>query len=305
MPQKSEFPTYFSFRHPLVRDLCWTLSPAFDLLGHLPPFHRFVPRQSTAQLRNWLEQLEQTPAPLEAFMADNPRKRLGHHFERLVLFYLSHAPNSTLRVLDHNRAIYGNNASGHRITIGELDFLLAQDNRLLHLETAVKFFLGVAHEGRVRWLGPGLKDRFDRKIDHLRNHQLPLSQQIEAETGPIERWFWLKGILFHPWQQLCALDVNLLDSPVQHYWLTRSQALEMADLEEWCCLSKLQWLGCGGESMATLSSVGEAIKRHFAQNDRVLMLSHSSSSARRLLVPDAWPRAARAALAERSTPAPT
>lgn len=299
MPTNPELPVYFNYQHPLVRDLCWTLSPEFDVLAALPPYRRFVPSQPSAQLHLWLNQLDREPQTLERFMALDTRTRLGHHFERLVLFYLSQGPGSVWQLLHHNLAIYGTNPAGHRITVGELDFLIADHStaKTLHLETAVKFFLGVEHEGKTFWLGPGLHDRLDRKIHHLQTHQLPLSQRIEKQNEtPIERYFWLKGILFQPWQQNLSLNPDLLAQPIDNRWLTCAEALSLGDEADWVCLPKSRWLGCAWQDLTQDRLTATQILEHFKNGNRVLMLTHRLSPARRLLVADDWDQAARAAL---------
>jgi hypothetical protein len=298
MPSEPDFPDYFRFHHTLVRDLCWTLSPSFDLLGELPPHHRFMPPQPAPVLRQWLEHLQCHPQALEAFIGTGPHQRLGHHFERLVLFYLTHAPAQPLRVLDHNRRIYTRDFAGNPVTVGELDFLLASPTGTVHLETAVKFYLGVEHAGEIRWLGPNLQDRLDRKLRHLREHQLPRSQLLETEADkPFQRHFWVKGILFQPWQQNLTVDLGLLTQPIEHRWLTCAQALEVVVDGEWMCLPKPHWLGCGVEDLQEQQVTKARIQQHFAHSDRVLMMCHRELAARRLIVPDTWPDAARAALA--------
>lgn len=297
MPDATDLPDYFHFHHPLVRDLCWTLSPAFDLLEALPPYRRFVPTQSPEVLRKWLEHLQHHPQPLEAFVAEASRRRLGLYFERLILFYLSHAPQADLRVLDHNRRIYTHNSHGNRVTVGELDFLLTSATATVHLETAVKFFLGFEHAGEVHWLGPGLQDRLDRKLDRLRSHQLPLSQRLETRfEAPFQRYFWVKGILFQPWRLHLAAGAGLLVHSGENNWLTCSQAMECLEEGDWFYLPKSRWLGgeCDDEEKQPVNR--ERIERHFAENNRVLMLAHTRSGARRLIVSDDWPAAARAAL---------
>lgn len=51
-----------------------------------------------------------------------------------------------------------------------------------HWEVAVKFYL--LHQGC--WYGPNAEDRLDIKLDHMLNHQLPLSQHpLFIEQHPL------------------------------------------------------------------------------------------------------------------------
>ena len=297
MPDATDLPDYLNFHHPLVRDLCWTLSPAFDLLEELPPYRRFIPTQPADVLRHWLGDLQRQPEPLEAFITPESRRRLGHHFERLILFYLKYSPAQDLRLLDHNRRMYTHNPAGHRVTVGELDFLLTSATGKVHLETAVKFFLGVEHAGEVHWIGPNLQDRLDRKLRHLRDHQLPLSRRLETPfEAPFQRYFWVKGMLFQPWQQHLDAGAGLLTHADEYSWLTCSQALQCSMEGNWVYLPKRRWLGCGVDDEENQHMDRARIEQHFAGSDRVLMMTHSLSAARRLIVPDHWPAAAQSAL---------
>lgn len=294
MPSSNDtLPTVSAFQHPLVRDLCWTLSPQFDLLLDLPPHQRFVLPQSAPTLVAWLNVLEQNPQPLEAFMAEHLNRRLGHYFERLVLFYLRHAPQPRMELLKHNLPIYGHDAKGHKITLGELDFLLKTDDHVLHLETAVKFYLGVEMAGKSHWIGPGLSDRFHRKLQHLRDRQLPLSQILNLDNF-VERAFWVKGLIFHPWANTLPLLPGIATAAEPSYWLTQSEALRIVN-KDWLVLAKPRWLGGENDAGENTHST-EKIREHFAAHNRVLMLSHKHTNRRLLIVPDDWPGRARIAL---------
>jgi len=290
-----------AFEHPLVRDLCWVLSPSFDLLTDLPPYRRFLPPQQAHVLLDWLHQLERYPQPLEDFMAAQAYRRLGHHFEQLVLFYLSHAPETPFRVLDHNRPVYTLNAQGHRVTKGEVDSLLADGGRTVHLEVAVKFYLGVADKEHVHWLGPGLEDRLDLKLSHLREHQLPLSCDFDTPTGSsIERRFWVKGVLFHPWPRQLTLHTGLNDVPPTHFWLTCSQAIvALTQDPHWTWLPRQRWLGCGWQDRSDITATEALLTEQVNERNRVVMLWNEASGSRRMVVPDSWPAAA-----SRAIPAP-
>lgn len=67
-----------------------------------------------------------------------------------------------------------------KIILGELDFLVKdkENNQLIHVELACKFYLfdpnrKVENEFSP-WVGPNQNDFLDRKIDKLKNKQLPL-----------------------------------------------------------------------------------------------------------------------------------
>jgi hypothetical protein len=64
-------------------------------------------------------------------------------------------------------------------TIGELDFLLRDlsNGQLIHLELATKFYLAVETEDGLTLPGPDARDNYFKKLQHLRDHQLRLTQK--------------------------------------------------------------------------------------------------------------------------------
>ena len=63
-------------------------------------------------------------------------------------------------------------------TIGELDFLLRDlsKGQLIHLELATKFYLAIETEDGLALPGPDARDNYFKKLQHLRDHQLRLTQ---------------------------------------------------------------------------------------------------------------------------------
>jgi hypothetical protein len=193
------------WRHPVVRDLAWVLAS--------PPL--LQPRDSGLRWLNtawgerafrasadWLAALDRHPAPLHEVLAKRPG-RLGTYFETLLLFWLSWPGNPLYRLVGHNIPVRTRTR-----TLGELDFLVEerQSGALQHWEVAVKFYLGVAPGGAHHdWIGPGLRDRLDLKVERLLQHQLGLTSRPEA-LGLLRHMglplpapvCLLKGRLFYP-----------------------------------------------------------------------------------------------------------
>ena len=70
-------------------------------------------------------------------------------------------------------------------TLGELDLLVSGEGEVWHLELAVKFYLcapGRPGDAWSDWIGPNGRDRLDRKLDRMRDHQLPLGQSEHARS---------------------------------------------------------------------------------------------------------------------------
>lgn len=136
-------------------------------------------------------------------------ERLGEYFEWLVCLWLYIDPAYSL--VEKNIPVRLEDGS----TLGELDFIIYDEEREkhIHLEVAVKFYLGVDHDLAAstdwhwRWFGPMQKDRLDLKYSHMQWRQMrhteqPAVQQILAERGieVDECWGMLKGRLYTSWQ---------------------------------------------------------------------------------------------------------
>lgn len=197
---------WLAFRHAAVRDLVWTLAspPLLRPAGKSPRWINTAwGERALRASADWLKALDRHPAPLLDALAKRSDHRLGSHFEGLLAFWLAWPGNPLYRLVGHNLAVRSNNR-----TLGELDFLVEdrQSGELQHWEVAVKFYLGVAPGGEHRhWIGPGLKDRLDLKVDRLIDHQLALSRTAEGAglirhlglTPPTPVCFF-KGRLFYP-----------------------------------------------------------------------------------------------------------
>ncbi|NQD95018.1 DUF1853 family protein, partial [Pseudomonas sp. CrR25] len=198
-------------RQPVVRDLAWVLlSPPLLSTTPWPQRHPLSAshwRQAPGALADWLLHLDRDDAALLTWLAQSSVRRLGLYYERLWQFALHAAPG--IELLAANLPI---RQSGH--TLGELDLLLRDDEGVHHLELAIKLYLGPEQgsgEQPTEWLGPGSHDRLDIKLDHLSQHQLPLSARGEARAALAEldlahaqAALWLGGYLFYPWTNHCA-----------------------------------------------------------------------------------------------------
>ncbi len=191
---------------PVVRDLAWALASP-PLLNPSPADVRWLNaawcERAFRASYNWLAALDQNPGPLLSALARRGDPRLGSYFEALLAFWLTWEDNPLYRLVGRNLAVRSKN-----LTLGELDFLVEerQSGELQHWEVAVKFYLGVAPGGVLsQWVGPGLKDRLDLKVQRLLEHQLTLSRTPEGrgllrhlglpEPSPV---CLLKGRLFYP-----------------------------------------------------------------------------------------------------------
>lgn len=191
---------------PVVRDLAWTLASP-PLLALRSPGIRWLNaawcERAYRESLDWLASLDRDPAPLLTALSQRGDPRLGSYFEALLAFWLSWEDNPLYRLVGRNLPVRSKN-----LTLGELDFLVEerQSGELQHWEVAVKFYLGVASGGELKhWVGPGLKDRLDLKVQRLLEHQLALTHTPEGRglirhlglVSPTPVCL-LKGRLFYP-----------------------------------------------------------------------------------------------------------
>jgi hypothetical protein len=293
---------------PAVRDLAWVLlSPPLLDPTHCPQRHPLTASAWVAapqQLADWLQQLDRDPAPLSGWLAKHSIRRLGLYYERLWQFALMAAPG--VQLLAANLAI---RQGGH--TLGELDLLLQDECGVHHQELAIKLYLGPQDGDGTdagQWLGPGSQDRLARKLDHLLNHQLPLSARPEAQAAlaglgieQVQPQLWLAGYLFYPWPGLSQPPAGALDEHLRGRWLHRKDWVAFQNGSgRWQPIPRQTWLAPAREQEETLWS-----QEHFAlwleelepdaQAQLLVRFEQDAQGAwqeaeRVFLVADAWPQ---------------
>lgn len=215
-------------RHPAVRDLAWVLlSPPLLSDAAWPQRHPLCASpwaRTPGALADWLIHLDRDNQALLDWLARSSVRRLGLYYERLWQFALDAAPG--IELLAANLPI---RQAGH--TLGELDLLLRDAEGVHHLELAIKLYLGPERASGTRpahWLGPGSHDRLDIKLDHLSQHQLPMSARGEARPALAEldlshaqAAFWLGGYLFYPWPTACQAPQGANPQHLRGRWLHR------------------------------------------------------------------------------------
>ena len=294
---------------PVVRDLAWVLlSPPMLSATPWPQRHPLSAshwRRAPGALADWLMRLDRDDSALASWLAQSSVRRLGLYYERLWQFALKAAPG--IELLAANLPIRQN---GH--TLGELDLLLRDDEGEHHLELAVKLYLGPessSGELPVQWLGPGSHDRLDIKLDHLSQHQLPLSGRGEARAALAEldlaeakAALWIGGYLFYPWPQQCNAPLGANPQHLRGRWLHRGDWPRFVELSAegcWQPLPRPAWLAPARIEPGALWS-SEALQRWFdelapqANAQLLVRLQPGSQGAwqeaeRVFLVNDEWP----------------
>lgn len=308
-----------------MRDLAFSLYSE-SLLLHM---HECPAKPYTlvfdAPARGWLSRLDRQPAPLLAHLAKRTSTRLGLYFESLWCFYWEHIAQSRLLLHDHQL-----NRDGK--TLGALDFVIAtKAGELLHIEAAAKFFLGtprsntaarsVWDSAALDWIGPNANDRLAWKLEHMRRHQLPLSESPESrkaiaraygQEAPINSRFLLRGCLFWPAAneptKLKSTPASNLNDDINPnanagLWWHLTDFLQLNALEGceyFTVLPRNHWLApaCYPSALAPLSlaTLKQALLRQISLRQQGIMvvgLHHNDGqwyeTHRLFVVPDQWP----------------
>lgn len=198
-----------TLRHRVVRDLLWAcFAPPLMLTPQLSARGGALSNCGltlTKQRRQRFIALDLEPAPLLAALENSQKLRLGIYFEHLWHFFLEW--DEAVDLLAHNLAVH----DGKR-TIGEFDciYYCRERGRHIHLELAVKFFLGksgvnatTALSKQSDWVGPNRQDQLDRKIARLTEHQIQLGEHPAAQPllealgiAELDKEIEIKGRLF-------------------------------------------------------------------------------------------------------------
>jgi hypothetical protein len=298
------------FRHQPVRDLAWAcLSPPMmaDMSG-APIWQSPDPAQDLA----WFAALDQDPAPLLNYLDQHSSQRLGLYFEQLWRFYWLHHPQAEL--IAHNLQVV-NHTSGQ--TLGAFDFLLTLDGNYWHMETAVKFYLGLAStDGAASdwqdWRGPGAEDRLDLKLRRLLDHQLALSRdpltlaQLDPSFAnhPWKPCLRLAGYLFYPHDTAMAPPRLVHPQHLRGHWCHWRQWQTVCDKlsdSDWLALERYQWLSpafCDQEEKLLRGEQSrQVLHRSLQLLQRPVLMARMEAATdgwweveRWFVVPDAWPQ---------------
>jgi hypothetical protein len=271
------------FKHQSVRDLAWAVlsPPLVSLVSQscVWPNADWYQR-AYKESSSWLSELDKDPSELEILLDSQKDRRLGKYFETLWFYWFSKNPR--YEIIENNLQII---IDGE--TLGEIDFIVLDklNDKLVHWEVAVKFYLGLGDTREMcNWHGPNYRDRLDIKVNHLRQRQSMLSKRLRVEKWLQQRGVFidqcaviLKGRLYYPWsdlseqvaQGLSPLKIrNLpvgLRSPSQSapnhlysWWFKESEfADEFGNKQRFAPLVKQGWL----ESISTLSADESFTKR--------------------------------------------
>ncbi|AMO57065.1 hypothetical protein GZ77_00925 [Endozoicomonas montiporae] len=211
---------------------------------------------------------------------------LGIYYETLWHYLLDQHP--AIQTLASNLQVQ----KADRSTLGEFDLIYHCLNTGIttHLELAVKFYLGIPDASQKsddsswhQWVGPGLKDRMDRKLHRLLNHQIRLGQTAEGAAvlkslgvNQLVQAICFQGYLFYPVHGHCPAPADCNPNHLRGSWISLSA------LPEWLAKfptnllyfrpAKLKWLAPFLETHF-LETPGQENKRQLADNPVTLCQS--------------------------------
>jgi len=300
-----------AYRHQLVRDLQWLISSPPLLDDGVPGLPQPPPRwfeQVAAETLPWLDALDRDCTELDAWMGRHRTRRLGHHAEALVAFWLMRHPGITVHGL---RVAVGDRG----VTRGDLDLLFscASRHQRVHWEMAVKFYLGAPPQPAwEHWIAPDPRDNLATKLQRIIAHQLPLGRHPIANQGAAQATHseaFLKGWLFYPaelnWRSCPSAPAHAHPRHRRGWWLRHgtADAPQAARASRYLVLPRLAWLSparCPRGRHAGLLSGRElqaALARHFAEHVHGAIIAEVQSDsegwwaevARGVVVHPLWP----------------
>ncbi|MEK6789710.1 MAG: DUF1853 family protein [Pseudomonadota bacterium] len=263
---------WLSYQHPAVRDLVWLIAsaplicdaPTCDAptcddspVAALPANAAIWPDAASylalyTRHEPWLRQLDADPQALLTFIAQARDYRLGRYAEDLLHFWFAAPDNLEFTLVASHMPL-----REHGITLGEPDFVVRErsSGKLWHIELALKFYLGTADQ---QWLGPNRQDSLARKLNHLRQHQLPLLKtpagqawlQTQGLYTPTP-WAWLKGRLFTPFAASTGTTAaHAGHDAITPCWFTPRELHTFSQNQhcQWHTLAKNHWLATGSST---------------------------------------------------------
>lgn len=297
---------HYLFRQQEIRDLAWAMcSPPMMQIENAIFKHQPLSEVESESLSNLEQEHERLCQHLEVLK----RRTVGHYFEQLVAFWISHY--SALSIAGQNIQV-----QGAEQTIGEFDFLLHGTFPPTHLEVAVKYYLGTGNASSwSEWIGPNGKDSLERKVNSLASTQCMLSLREESKPiladlalPSVQPAVMLKGYFFYPYHQILrgkdtAPPFQSHPDHLRGWWCYAKDASGMirASPHHWKILQKPHWLSPAlsyhKDELMSGSLMEDFAKRHVREHNQCLLVAAMSDQDtgvwleqhRGFIVPDNWP----------------
>lgn len=193
-----------------------------------------------------MQQFEITKSISAVSNLENHKLRLGNLVERFVSLQLKQ--DDRVSILVENIQIRKD-----KITIGEIDCLLKQNEQPIHLEIVYKFYLYDATVGTTEidhWIGPNRKDSLIQKLAKLEEKQLPLLyhnctkpvlEKLDVQVEEIQQQVCFKAQLFVPFNNQNIPFKRINASCVTGFYITQKELPQFADCQ-FFIPEKLDWL---------------------------------------------------------------
>lgn len=186
-----------SFKNEHVKNMYWLLFSASPLAEQsFSDFPLFPDNWRMILMNNaddFFVKLDHAPLHLENFLNESNTYRMGVYAEKLMFYFLEYYDDTKL-LLSNYQLIKDNQ------TVGEIDFIFEWNERIIHIEMAVKFYLCFNESTELNdWIGPSGNDNLFKKLSKVKEHQLPLASSplLRKETGiNSESYLFLKGMFF-------------------------------------------------------------------------------------------------------------
>lgn len=187
-----------------VRDLYWLIFEPSPLLRmpvafDLPLFPSELYEEWKMKSYDYFEKLEHAPKQLNQFVDRPKNKRLGFYCESLFSFFLQTFPGielwaQNIQIIEAKQ------------TLGEIDFIFTWQDKVFHVELAVKYYLllpGLSAMSASNWIGPSRKDNLYKKLSKVQERQLSLGKHVSITKrlpssfeDRIDSFLLLKGNFF-------------------------------------------------------------------------------------------------------------
>ncbi|MGV3742376.1 MAG: DUF1853 family protein [Burkholderiaceae bacterium] len=288
---------------PHVRSLAWLLDSPSLLAPGAPQWQGKVGSLNIElePLKQWLIRLDSAPDELHTWLNVHPVQRLGRYAEKLMAFYFMRQGS----LISHGLQLRGPNQE----TLGEFDFLLSVEGRVLHLEMATKFYLLETEDALPDrshvvdyFIGPNLADTLGLKMRKIIDKQLSLGRHPAARSQLPYRInmseAFIKGWLFYHGPYLPDIDDSgLSEDHCRGFWCTVSELEQRAE-QHYLVLPRLSWLSPAKshidrllDKQSLLAMLTEKFQRETMPVLVAIMESQRDSAIetrRGFIVPDDW-----------------
>jgi len=280
----------------LLHDFKWVLGAKSLIRDDLPDFQGEIALGisdliTQDELNKCLEEQVNNPSKIAVFFSSDEQLIVGKYFEKMVAFIFYQLPR--YKVLHYSKQFFD-----QKHTIGEIDFILHDliDHRTLHVEIAVKYYMGFKNIGKHDlWIGPNGRDTLKKKVLKLQD-QLKLSDQLEL--GTVEKRVLLFGYFFKHWKH-SKWPYFSNEMPDQGCWLYEYEMEDFFNRNEfYLIMPKYKWLGFYIDENSSFLSGAELIKEvkeQLAIIGKGIMIVQLNAATRSIknkliVVPREWPQ---------------